>query len=162
MGGIYKTIEEYNPNKKRKLLIVFDDIVADMLSNEKLNTIVTEFFIRGRKLNIPLVFITLSYFAVPKNIRLNSTHYFIMKILNKREFQQIAFNHSSDIDFKDFMNLYKKYFAKLYIFLVIDATLASDEKIRDEKLQCDIDRKAAKMSTLLSEKIDKYEYLTGD
>ena len=116
MGGIYKTIEEYNPNKKRKLLTVFDDIVADMLSNEKLNTIVTEFFIRGRKLNIPLAFITLSYFAVPKNIRLNSTHYFIMKILNKREFQQIAFNHLSDIDFKDFMNLYKKYFAKLYIF----------------------------------------------
>ena len=141
---------------------MFDDIVSDMLSNKKLNTVVTELFIRGRKLNIPLVFITLSYFAVPKNIRLNSTHYFIMKILNKREFQQIAFNHSSDIDFKDFMNLYKKYFAKLYIFLVIDATLASDEKIRDEKLQCDIDRKAAKMSTLLSEKIDKYEYLTGD
>ena len=95
---------------------MFDDIVSDMLSNKKLNTVVTELFIRGRKLNIPLVFITLSYFAVPKNIRLNSTHYFIMKILNKREFQQIAFNHSSDIDFKDFMNLYKKYFAKLYIF----------------------------------------------
>ena len=116
MGGIYKTIEEYNPNKKRKLLTVFDDIVADMLSNEKLNTIVTEFFIRGRKLNIPLAFITLSYFAVPKNIRLNSTHYFIMKILNKREFQQIAFNHSSDIDFKDFVNLYKKIFCKTVYF----------------------------------------------
>ena len=107
-------------------MIVFDDMIADMLSNKKLNPIVTELFIRGRKLNISLVFITQSYFAVPKNIRLNSTHYFIMKIPNKQELQQIAFNHSSDIDFKDFMNLYKKCTAKPYSFLVIDATLASD------------------------------------
>ena len=71
-----------------------------MLSNKKLNPIVTELFIRGRKLNISLVFITQSYFAVPKNIRLNSTHYFVMKIPNKRELQQIKFNHSSDIPFK--------------------------------------------------------------
>ena len=126
MDDIYKNIEEYNPNKKRKILIVFDDMIADMLSNKKLNPIVTELFIRGRKLNISLVFITQSYFAVPKNIRLNSTHYFIMKIPNKQELQQIAFNHSSDIDFKDFMNLYKKCTAKPYSFLVIDAALASD------------------------------------
>ena len=72
-----------------------------MLSNEKLNPVVTELFIRGRKLSISLVFITQSYFAVPKNIRLNSTHNFIMKIPNKRELQQIVYNHSSDIDFKD-------------------------------------------------------------
>ena len=85
--------------KKQKILIVFDDMIADMLSNKKLNPIVTELFIRGRKLNISLVFITQSYFAVPKNIRLNSTHYFVMKIPNKRELQQIASNHSSDIDF---------------------------------------------------------------
>ena len=68
---------------------------------------VTQLFITGRKLNISLVFITQSHFAVPKNIRLNSTHYFVMKIPNKRELQQIAFNHSSDIDFQNFMNLYK-------------------------------------------------------
>ena len=74
---VYKNIEEYNPNKKRKILIVFDRI-ADMLSNKNLNPIVTELFIRGRKLNISLAFITQSYFAVPKNIRLNSTHYLIM------------------------------------------------------------------------------------
>ena len=97
---IYKIIEEYNPNKIRKNLIVFDDMIAHMLSNKNLNKIVTELFIRGRKLNIPLVFITQFYFAVPKNIRLNSTHYFIMKISKKRELQQITFNHSSDIDFK--------------------------------------------------------------
>ena len=78
-----------------------------MLSNKKLNPVVTELFIRGRKLNISLVFITQSYFVVPKNIRLNSTNCFIMKIPNKQELPEIAFNHSSDIDFQDFMNLYK-------------------------------------------------------
>ena len=83
-------------------------MIADMLSNKKLNPIVTELFIRGRKLNISLVFITQSYFAVPKNIRLNSTHYSVMKSPNKRELQQIANNHSSDIDFQDIMNLYCK------------------------------------------------------
>ena len=96
-----------------------------MLSNKKFNPIVTEFFIRGRKLNISLVFITQSYFAVPKNIRLNCTDYFVMKIPNKQELQQIAFNHSSDIDFKDIKNLYKKGTEKPNSFLVIDVTLAS-------------------------------------
>ena len=105
--NILKNIEEYNPNKKHKTLIVFDDMIVDMLSNKKLNPIVTEWFIRGRKLNISLVFITQSHFAVSKTIRLNSTHYFIIKIPNKQELQRIAFNHSSDIDFKDVMNLYK-------------------------------------------------------
>ena len=107
MDDIYKNIEECNPNKKHKKLVVFDDMIADMLNNKKLNPIVTELFIRGRKLNISFVFITQSHFAVPKNVRLNSMHYFIMKIPNKQELQQTAFNYSSDIDFKDFMNLYK-------------------------------------------------------
>ena len=112
--------------KKLRILVVFDDMIADMLSNKKLNPIVTELFIRGRKINISLVFITQSYFAVPKNIRLNSTHYFV--IPNKRELQQIAFNHSRDIDLQYFMNLYKKCTAKPFSFLVIDATLAPIEK----------------------------------
>ena len=89
MDNIYKNIEEYNPNKKRKILIVFDDLVTDMLSKKKLNPKVTELFIRVRKLNIPLVFITQSYFAVLKVIRLNSTHYFIIKIPNKRELNKL-------------------------------------------------------------------------
>ena len=93
MDDIYKDIEEYNPHKKFKMLIGFDDVIADMLSNKKLNPIVTELFIRRKKLNIFLVFITPSYFAVPKNIRLNSTHYFITKIPKKLKLQQIAFNH---------------------------------------------------------------------
>ena len=130
---IYKNIEEYNPNKNKKILVALDDLIADMLSNKKLNLIVTELFIRGRKLNISLVFIMQSYFAVPKNVRLNSTHYLVMKILNKRELQQITFNHSSDIDFQDFMNLYKKSTAKPYSFFVIDTTLAWDNPSRFRK-----------------------------
>ena len=119
MDNIYKHIEEYNPNNKRKMLIVFDDIIADMLSNKKLNPTVSELFIRGRKLNISLVFISQSYFAVPKNIRLNSMHYFIMMFSNKRELQQIEFNHSSDIDQKNFMNLNKKGTLKSYYFQLL-------------------------------------------
>ena len=98
MQDVHKNIEDYNPIKKRKILIVFDDMIADMINNNKLNPIVTELFIRGRKLNISIVSITQSYFKVPKDVRLNSTHFFIMKISNKRELQQIALNHSSDID----------------------------------------------------------------
>ena len=89
MDDIYKNIEEHNPNKKRKILIVFDDMIADMLCKKKLNPIVTELFIRGRKLKIYLIFIIQSYFAVPKNIRQNSTHYFIMKIPYKRELNKL-------------------------------------------------------------------------
>ena len=86
-------------------MIAFDNLIADMLSNKKLNLIIIELFIRDKKLNIPFVFITQSYFALSKNIRLNSIHYFIMKIPNNREIQQISFNHSSDIDIQDFRNI---------------------------------------------------------
>ena len=89
MDDIYKNIEEYNPYKKRKILIASGNMITDMLSNKKLNPVVTGLFIRGRKLNISLVFIAQFYFAVPKNIRLNSTHYFILKIPNKRELQRL-------------------------------------------------------------------------
>ena len=133
MQDVYKNIEDCNPEKKRKLLIVFDDMIADMVNNKRLNPIVTELFIRGRKLNISIVFITQSYFKVPKDVRLNSTHFFIMKILNKRELQQIALNHSSDIDFKDFMKIFKKYTAESYSFLVNDTTLPSDDPLRSRK-----------------------------
>ena len=85
MQDVYKNIEDYNPGKKSKILIVFDDMIADMINNKKPNQVVTELFIRGRKLNISIVFITQSYFVVPKDVRLNPTHFFIMKIPNKRE-----------------------------------------------------------------------------
>ena len=113
---VYKNIDEYNTDKERKILIVFDDMIADMINNKKLNSIVTKLFIRGRKLNISLVFITQSYFKVPKEVRLNCTHFFIVKIPNKRELQQIALNHSSDISSDDFINIYKKYTVKQYFF----------------------------------------------
>ena len=106
MHDVYKNIDEYNPYKKNKILIVFDDMIADMIHNKKLNSIVTELFIRGRKLNISLVFITQSYFKVPKDVRLNTTHFLISKIPNKRELQQIAIDYSSDISTKDFENIY--------------------------------------------------------
>ena len=106
MHDIYKNINYYNLDKENKVLIVFNDIIAHMVNNKKINSIVTELFIRGRKLNISLVFITQSYFNVPKDVRLNTTHFFIMKIPNKRELQQIALNHSSDIDFKDILKIY--------------------------------------------------------
>ena len=121
---------------------------------------------------------------MPKDVRLNSTHFFIMKIPNKKELQQIALNRSSDIDFKDFMKIYKKCTAEPNSFLVNDTTLRSDNPLRfrknflknsiynkimtiedqiiDEKLQYDITREAAKIPALSSGKIDKYEYLTGE
>ena len=133
MEYVYKNIENYKPGKKRKILIVLDDMIADMINNKKLNPVVTELFIRGRKLNISIVFITQSYFKVRKDVRLNSTHFFITRIPNKRELQQIALNHSFDIDFKDFIKIYKKCTAEPYSFLVNDTTLPSDDPLRFRK-----------------------------
>ena len=133
MHIVYKNIDKYNPDKENKFLIDFDDMIADMINNKKLNSIVTDLFIRCRKLNISLVFISQSYFKVPKDFRNNSTHFFIMKIPNKRELQQIAINHSSDINTKDFINIYKKCTEKPYSFLVIDTTLPSNNLLRFRK-----------------------------
>ena len=119
---VYNNIDEYNIHKEHKILIVFGDMIADMIDNKKLNSLVTKLFIRGRKLNISLVFITQSHFKVPKDVRLNTTHFFIMKIPNKRELQQIAINHSSDIEFKDFVKIYKKCSDELCSFLVNDTS----------------------------------------
>ena len=101
-----------------------------MIHNKKLNSVVTELFIRGRKLNISLAFITQSYFKVPKDVRLNTTHFLISKIPNKRELQQIAINHSSDINTKGFANIYKKCTAEPYSFLVHDTALTSNDPLR--------------------------------
>ena len=133
MQDVCKYIDEYNADKERKILIVFVDMIADMINNKKLNSMVTELFIRGRKLNISLAFITQSYFKVPKDVRLDSTQFFITKISNKIELQKIVLNHSSDISSKDFIKIYKKYTAEPYSFLVNDATLASDNPLRFRK-----------------------------
>ena len=133
MQDAYKDIEDYNPKNNRKILIVFDDMIADMINNKKLDSIVNEFFIRGRKINISIVFITQSYFKVPRVVKLNTTPFFIMKIPNKREVQQITSYQSSDIDFKDFMNIFRKYTAEPYSFLVNHTTLPSNDPLRFRK-----------------------------
>ena len=99
MDDVYENINNYDSSRKRKILIVFDDMIADILTNKRFQAIIRELFIRCRTLNISLVFITQSYFSVPKDVRLISTHYLIMKINNKRELQNIAINHSADIDY---------------------------------------------------------------
>ena len=108
-------------------------MIADMISKKKLNLIVTELFIRCWKLSISLVFIIQSYSKVPKDVTNNSTHFFIMKISNKWELQQIAINHSSDINTTDFIEIYKKCTDKPYSFLIIDTTLPSNNLLRFRK-----------------------------
>ena len=120
---------DYNPDKENKILIVFDDMIANMINNKKLNSIVTELFIRGRKLNISLAFSTQSYFKVPKDIRLNTSHFLIAKTPNKGKLQQIE-NHSSEINTKDFVNIYRKCTSESYSFLVNDTTLPSNNPFK--------------------------------
>ena len=130
MQNVYKNIEEYNTDNERKILIAFDDMIADMISNKKLNSIVTELFIRGRKLSIFFVFFTQSCFKVPKDVRLNFTQFFIVKTPNKGDLQQNALNHLPDINSKDFIKICKKNIAELNSFLFNDTTLASDSSLR--------------------------------
>ena len=104
MDDVYNNLNDCNSKRNRKILILFDDMIADIMTNKKFQVIIKELFIRCRKLNISLVFTTQSYFSVPKEVRLNSTNYLIIKIHNKRELQNIAINHSGDIDYK----LYKR------------------------------------------------------
>ena len=115
------------------MLIAFDDMIADIVVNKRLSPIVTELFLRGRKLNISLFSISQSYFKVPKTIKLNTTHYFITRIPSKRELQDIVPNDSSEIDFKDFMKLYKGHTKQPYLFLVNYITLSSGNPLRFRK-----------------------------
>ena len=102
MDDVFKNIDDYNIKRKRRVLIVFDDMLADIITNKKFPLIIKKLFIRCRKLDISIVFVTQPYFKTPKDARLNSTHYLLMKIQNKRELQNIARDNSGDIDFKDF------------------------------------------------------------
>ena len=133
MNDVYENIDLYNPSRQRKVLIVVDDMVADIMTNKKFQSIIKELFIRCRKINISLVFITQSYFSVSKDARLNSTHYFIMKINNKRELQNISINHSADNDYKDFIKIYRECTKEPYNFLTIDTTLPSTNTLRFRK-----------------------------
>ena len=129
MDDVYNNIDDYNPKRKRKILIVFDDINADIMANKRFQAIIKNLFIRCRKLDISLIFITQSYFSVPKDVRLNSTHYLIKKIHNKTELRQIAISHSADIDYKGFVKIYKNCTNELS-FLNIDTTLPADNLLR--------------------------------
>ena len=134
MRDVYKNINDYNPDPENTVLIVFDNMMADMVHNKKLDSTVTEWFIRGRKINISFVFITQSYFKVPKYVKLNTTHSFVAKIPNKRKLQQIVINHSSDINRKDFINIYIKCTVGPYSSFVNDTTLVSDNPLRFGKI----------------------------
>ena len=133
MNDVYENIDDYNPNRRRKILIFFDNMIADIMANKKFQSIIKELFVRYRKLNISLVFITQSYFSLPKDVRLNSTHYLITKINNKRELQNIAFNHSTNIDYQDFMKIYRECTREAYSFLTIDTALSSSNPLRFRK-----------------------------
>ena len=104
---VYENIDDYNSSRQRKILIEFHDMIADIMTNKTFQVIIKEHFIRCRKVNTSLVFITQYYFSVPKDVRLNSTHYLIMKFNNKKELQNIAINHSANIDYKDITKIYR-------------------------------------------------------
>ena len=122
MDYILENIEDYNKKRKRKTLLVFDDMISHVMSDKKARQILKELFIRCRKLNISLCFLTQSYFSVQKDVRLNFTHYIIFKLNNKRELQNIAINHFADIDYKDFIKIYRNYTKEPFNFLTIDTT----------------------------------------
>ena len=122
MDDIYSNIEDYNKKRKRKVLIVFDDIISHVMSDKKAQQVLKELFIRCRKLNISLCFLTQSYFSVPKDVRLICTHYIIFKLSNKRELQNIAIDHSCDVDYKDFVKIYRNCTKEPFHFLTIDTT----------------------------------------
>ena len=130
VDNVYNNIDDYKLKTKRKNLIVFDDIIADIMTNKKFQAIIKELFIRCRKLNISLVFITQSYFKVRKEVRLNSTHYLIRKIHSTRELQNIAIDHSAEIEYEDFLKIYRNCTKEPYSFLTIDNTLPAANPMR--------------------------------
>ena len=125
MDDVYSNIDDHNPKRKREIMVVFDDMIADIVTNKRFQAIIKELFIRYQ--NISLVFITQSYFKTPKDARLNSTHYLIMKIHNGRELQNIAIDHK---DYKDFLRIYRNCNKEPYSFLTIDTTLPADNPLR--------------------------------
>ena len=133
MDDVNKNIDDYNPSSNRKILIVFDDMIADIMTNKKIRDITKELFIRCIKVNISLVFIIQSYFSAPKDMRLNSTHYLIMRINSGKESQNIKINHSADIGYNDFMRIYRECTREPYSFLTIDTTLSAGDPLRFRK-----------------------------
>ena len=133
MNDVFTNIDDYNKQRKRRVLIIFDDMIADIMNNKNFKTIIKELFIRCRKFNVSIVFITQSYFRTPKGARLNSTHYVIMKIQNKKELQSIVQENCGDIDLKDFLNINKKFTNNLYSFMIVDTTVSTGHSMRFRK-----------------------------
>ena len=130
MGDVYNNIHNYKPSRQRQILIIFDDMIAYNISNKKFPSIIKELFIRCRKLNTSIVFITQSDFSVPKDVRVNWKHYLIMKIYIREELQNIAINQSADIDYNDFVLFYRECKKEPYSFLTIDTTLPARNTLR--------------------------------
>ena len=120
MDDILSNIEDYNRKRKRKVLIIFDDMIYHVMSDKKAQQILKDLFIRFRKLNISLCFLAQSYFSVPKAVKLNCTYYILFKLSKKRELQNIAINHSANIDYKDFIKIYRDCTREPFNFLTID------------------------------------------
>ena len=121
MDDVLDDINNDNKNRDKKVLIVFDDMIADIEYNKKFKKIVKELFYRARKVNVPIVFITQSYFRASKDARLNSNHYILMEIGNKKELKSIAEEKSVNLDYKDFLKIYNYCTREPYSFMTIDA-----------------------------------------
>ena len=130
MNDVFNNIDNYNLGRRKRVLIVFDDMITDIMSDKKFKAIIKELFIRSRKSNISNVFITQSYFRTPKDARLNSMHYLLMKIRNKKELQNIGQDNSGDVDFKDFLKIYENCTSEPYSFMIIDTTLPGGDPMR--------------------------------
>ena len=120
MDDVLDDINNYNKNRDKKVLIVFDDMIADIEYNKNFKRIIKELFYRARKINVSIVFITQSYFRALKDARLNSMHYILMKINNKKELKRIAEEKSGHLDCKDFLKIYNYCTRKPYSFILID------------------------------------------
>ena len=120
MNDVLEDVNNCNKKRDKKVLIIFDDMIADIMGSEKFKAIVKELFIRCRKLNVSIVFITQSHFRTPKDTRLNSTHYILMKIGNKKELKSIAEENSGHLDFKDFLKIYNYCTKDPYSFMMVD------------------------------------------
>ena len=139
MDDVYDNIGEYNPTRKRKILIVFNDVIADIMSNKEFQAIVKDLFIiRCRKLNISIAFISQFYCSVPKDVRLSTTHFYAMKINSKRELQNIPIHHTADIDYRDFVKIYRECTKKPFSFLTVDTTLRASDLLRFSKNLLDL------------------------
>ena len=173
MDDILSNIEDYKKKRKRKVSITFDDMISHVMSGRRAQHILKDLFIRCKKLNTSIWFLTQSYFSVPKDVILNYTHYILFKLKNKIELQNKAINHSADTDYKEFM---ESVLVSLSIFLNIDTTKykaftknfdGTLENIKDQlkffnnnQADYDLYRKNVKISAFSSGKLDKYEYLT--